>query len=63
MTAKKAKAKREKAAAVLSIFDAPGMTARGRLEIAQWLRECARDLRKHGDLYRAGRFTARFLYR
>lgn len=52
----------EKRAAILTIFDAPAMTKRGRKQIAAWMRKQADFLEKHGQEY-AKRFTARYLYK
>jgi hypothetical protein len=52
----------EKSAAVLTIKDAGNMTPEGRKEVADWLRQCAKTLVKHGKDY-APRFRARYLYR
>jgi hypothetical protein len=54
--------KKTKSAAVLSIFDAPNMTYRGRLEIAAWLHHQAHMLVRDGEEYAEGRFTARYRY-
>lgn len=57
-----AKRARDKSAAVITI-KAPGkMTARGRRDIALWLRQHAAHLLKHGKDYTEGRFTGRFIY-
>lgn len=53
---------KEKSAAVVTIFDAPNMTAKGKHAIALWLRRQARQLERDAKLY-AKRFTARYLYR
>lgn len=60
--ARKAKAK-ERSAAIVTIFDAAGMTPAGRREIAAWLRRHAAMLLREGKNYTAGRFTGRYLYR
>lgn len=62
-TRKQTVKRRQKSAAVLSIFDAPRMTARGRRDIAAWLRRHASWLVKRGAGYTNGRFTGRYLYR
>jgi hypothetical protein len=54
----KPKAKR---AAIVTVFDAPDMTKRGRKRIAMWLRKQAEFLEHEGHVY-AKRFTARYLY-
>lgn len=51
-----------KSAAVVTIFDAPSMTVKGKREIALWLRRQAHALERDAKLY-AKRFTARYLYR
>ena len=51
----------EKSAAILTIKDAPKMTASGRRAVAQWLRKQAKFLEKDGSGF-AKRFTARYLY-
>lgn len=51
----------DKAAAIVTIFDAPRMTKAGRKRIAKWLRSRADLLEKHADLM-APRFTSRWLY-
>ena len=56
------KKKREKSAAIVTIFDAPKMNKAGRRAIAKWLRQRADFLLKHGDGL-ANRFTSRYLYR
>jgi len=55
------KVKKEKSAAIVTIFDAPNMTSAGRKRIAKWLRSRADLLEKHADLM-ASRFTSRWLY-
>lgn len=59
-TRKKAKSK---AAAVVTIHGAGRMTAKGRRDIAAWLRRHAGWLAKDGANYTDGRFTGRYLYR
>ena len=44
---------REKSAAILTIKSANRMTARGRRDIAAWLRQHAAYLIKHGSEYSA----------
>ena len=62
--AQKCKAGRaEKSAAVVTIHGAGRMTARGRRDIAGWLRRHAAWLMKHGGEYTRGRFVGRYLYR
>lgn len=53
--------KKEKSAAVFTIFDAPMMTERGRKLIAIWLKQCADNLVKEGSKY-AKVFRARYMY-
>lgn len=53
---------KEKRAAILTIFDAPSMTKRGRRRIAMWLRKQAEFVEHEGHVY-AKRFTARYLYK
>jgi hypothetical protein len=50
-----------KAAAIVTIFDAPKMSKAGRKRIAKWLRSRADLLEGHGDLM-ASRFVSRWLY-
>lgn len=50
-----------KAAAIVTIHDAPRMTKAGRKRIAKWLRSRADLLEKHGDLM-AKRCVMRWLY-
>lgn len=52
---------KHKSAAVLTIRDAPKMGAKGKRDIANWLRRQADFLLKDGDQF-ANRFTARYLY-
>lgn len=52
----------EKSVAVLTIKDAGKMSAKGRNEIAAWLRHCADSLVKDGHNY-SRRFRARYLVR
>ena len=52
----------EKSAAVITIKSPGKMTARGRRDIAGWLRRHADHLLKHGKDYTDGRFTGRFIY-
>lgn len=51
----------EKSAAIITIHDAPNMTAKGRRQIAAWMRRQADFLEGHGKLL-AKRFTARYRY-
>jgi hypothetical protein len=51
-----------KSAAIVTIHDASGMTAKGRRQIAAWLRRQADFVEKDGKAL-ASRFTARYLYR
>lgn len=51
-----------KSAAVLTIFDAPNMSEKGRKDIAAWLRRQAGFLLKNNKEL-AKRFTARYLYK
>lgn len=60
--AAKRKVRREKSAAVVTIHSAPEMTARGRRQVAAWLRRHADMLVKDGKNYTRGRFTGRYLY-
>lgn len=53
---------KRKSAAVLTVFDAPKMTKRGRKQIAAWLRKQAEFMEQYGPEL-ADRFTARYLYR
>lgn len=53
---------KEHAAAIITIKDAAKMTARGRRDIARWLRRHASFLERHASEFSA-RFTARYLYR
>jgi hypothetical protein len=53
--------KKHKSAAVLTVFDAPKMTAKGRRDIANWLRKQADFVLRDGASF-ADRFTARYLY-
>ena len=50
-----------KSASILTIFDAPNMTVKGRKAIAAWLRRQAGFLEKHGSEL-GPRFRARYLY-
>lgn len=52
---------KEKRAAILTVFEAPDMTKRGRRQIATWLRKQAEFLEREGQHY-AKRFTARYIY-
>jgi len=53
--------RKEKTAAIVTIFNASDMTKKGRRQIALWLKARANDLLQHGDEL-AGRFRARYLY-
>jgi len=52
----------EKSAAILTIKDANNMTPKGRKQVAEWLKEEAKNLIKHGKDYNK-RFTARYIYK
>jgi hypothetical protein len=54
--------KKDKSAAILTIFDAAKMSAKGRRQIAAWLKRQAAFLEKHAKEL-APRFRARYLYR
>lgn len=56
-------ASKEKSAAILTIKHPGKMSAKGRREIAAWLRRHASMLVKHGKEYTDGRFIGRYLYR
>lgn len=53
---------KERAAATIHVVDAAIMTAKRRVEIAEWLRKQAHALESQGHTYSA-RFRARYLYR
>jgi len=53
---------KEKSAAILTIKKASDMSLRGKKDIAEWLRNQAKNLLKHGKLY-SDKFTARYLYK
>lgn len=53
---------KDKIAASFVIKDAGTMTAKGRRQIARWLRHQAKMLEHDGEHY-ATRFTARYFYR
>lgn len=53
--------KRDKIAAVFTLFDAPKMSEKGRQDIAAWLRRQASFLLKHHKEL-ASRYTARYIY-
>lgn len=53
---------KDKAAAIITVKDAPAMTKRGRKQIAQWLRRQATFVERYGSEL-STRFTARYLYR
>jgi hypothetical protein len=52
---------KKKAAAIVTIRRAQDMTAKGRRDIASWLRMHANHILKHGGNY-SPRFTGRFTY-
>ena len=54
--------KKEKSAAIVTIFNAQSMSKRGRKLIADWLRRQAGFLESNGTEL-ADRFRARYLYR
>ncbi len=54
---------KEKTAAIVTIFRAPEMNARGRRAIAKWLRKQADLLETEGKNLSPTRYTARYLYR
>ena len=54
--------RKEKSAAIVTIFKASDMTKRGRKQIADWLRKQAKTLEQNADQL-ANRYTARYLYR
>ncbi len=54
-------AKTEETAAILTIKDADKMNDAGRKAIAEWLRQSAKNLVKHGKDYSGG-FRARYIY-
>ena len=56
------KMKPTKSAATVTIVNAPGMTNKGRAEIAKWLRRHAGMLERDGALYTKGRFIGRYMY-
>lgn len=52
-----------KSAAILTIKKPGDMSAKGRTDIAAWLRRQARNLVRYGKKYNdTGNFTARYLY-
>ena len=55
-------ANKPKRAATITIKSPGKMTARGRRDIAKWLRQQADHLVKHGKDYTEGRFTAGYNY-
>lgn len=55
-------ARQVKSAAVITIKGPGRMTARGRRDLATWMRAAAKRLTRDGELYTDGRFTERFLY-
>lgn len=52
---------KEKSAAIITVHDAENMTAKGRRDIAKWMRRQADFLEQHGKEF-SKRFTARYLY-
>ena len=50
-----------KSAAIVTIYDAPSMSKRGRKSIAKWLRQRADIIEKEADAL-APRFTSRYIY-
>lgn len=52
---------KERCAASIIIYDAADMTSKGRIEIANWLHDQARQLLKEGKNYDI-KFTSRYLY-
>lgn len=54
--------KNEKAAAILTIFDAAAMTPKGRAEVVKWLTKQAVLLDQYPDQL-SKRYTARYLYK
>lgn len=59
VTAKK-RTHRDQTHAILTLRGADKWSAKGRRDIAAWLRDRARDLEQHGDQL-AGTFRARYL--
>lgn len=57
------KSEKVQSAAVLTIRHAPGMTPKGRRDIARWLHKQADMLLAEGKNYTKGRYTARYLHR
>lgn len=57
-----AKPKNEATAAVVTIYEAPAMTKRGRKAVADWLRQQADYLEQFGAHYAEKRYTARYVY-
>jgi hypothetical protein len=55
--------KKEKSAAVVTVFGPGKMMPRGRRDIANWMIVTALRLISQGKNYTTGRFTARYLYR
>lgn len=51
-----------KSAAIITVHDAPAMTAKGRRQIAAWMRKQADFLELDGKAL-AKRFTARYQYK
>jgi len=54
---------KEKSAAILTVHGLGRMNPKGRKDIAEWLRQQAKNFIKDGHLYSDGRFTARYLYK
>lgn len=56
--------KKEQSAAILTINKPGAMNDKGRKEIAEWLRQNAKNLLKYGKDYNdKGRFIARYIYK
>lgn len=53
---------KSKTAAIVTIFNAPQMSKRGRNQIAAWLERQASLLRKNAKQLTNGRFTARYIF-
>lgn len=55
--------KKEKSAAILTVFDISKMTAKGRKAILKWLQNQINDIEKyHSKPGFASRYTARYIY-
>lgn len=54
-------AKKEKSAAVITIFDPADLSTKGRKDIARWMREQATFLEKYNKEM-ASRYRARYIY-